>query len=278
MSDAPKLGIIAGGGQAPRQVIGACQAKARPFFVFCLEGFAATDLAQDLPHAVVALGSLQKLKDICAREAISEIVMIGHVRRPSIMELKPDWLALKVLTKIGLTSLGDDGLLRNVGKVLEEECGVRMIGVADVMADLLAPEGVLTKQVPSEQDQADIARGIEVAGNLGLLDVGQAAVIQQGIVLGVEAVEGTAELIVRAGLARREGGGGVLVKRAKPQQDRRYDLPTIGPDTVNQVHEAGLAGIAVEAGRSLIVEKDKAIARANELGLFIVGYPKVETP
>lgn len=272
MSEAPKLGIIAGGGQAPHQVIRACQAQTRPFFVFCLEGHAQEDLAKDVPHAVVALGSLQKLKDICAREAIKEIVMIGHVRRPSIMELKPDWLALKVLTKIGLTSLGDDGLLRNVGKVLEEECGVRMIGVDEIMVGLLTPTGVLTKATPDEQAQTDIKRGIDVAGALGLLDVGQGAVVQHGIVLGVEAIEGTAALIARAGALRREGGGGVLVKRAKPQQDRRYDLPSIGPDTMRQVHAAGLSGVAVEAGRSLMLDKEQTLALADQFGLFVVGF------
>ncbi|HAX91234.1 MAG TPA: DUF1009 domain-containing protein [Rhodospirillaceae bacterium] len=200
--------------------------------------------------------------------------MIGRVRRPSIAELKPDWLTLKLLTKIGINALGDDGLLRGVGKALEEECGVRVVGVADVFADILAPEGALTKTQVDEQSGEDIKRAVEIARTLGQLDIGQAVIVQQGIVLGVEAIEGTDALIARAALVRREGGGGVLVKLAKPQQDNRFDLPTIGLDTVQNVHAAGLSGIAVEAGRSLILDREKTIEAADMLGIFIVGLPQ----
>lgn len=276
MHDAPKLGILAGGGIAPLQVIQACQAQGRPFFVFCLQGHADAMLGEGLPHAVVPLGGLQKFKEICAREQILEIVMIGHVRRPSLSEIKPDWLALKVLTKIGLNALGDDGLLRNVGKALEDECGVRLIGVTDIMSNLLVAAGVLSKAAPDEHSLADIARGIEVARALGLLDVGQAVIVQQGIVLGVEAAEGTAALIARAGEVKREGHGGVLVKLAKPQQDHRFDLPSIGPDTITQLHRAGMVGVALEAERSLLLERDKTLKAADELGLFVFGFERTD--
>lgn len=277
MQNASKLGILAGGGAAPFQLVQACRASGRPFFVFCLDGYAASELGQGVDHAVVPLGALQKLKELCAREAIAEIVMIGHVRRPSLAEIKPDWLALKVLTKIGLGSLGDDGLLRNVGKVLEEECGVRMVGVADVMAALLTPSGVLTAVRPDAQALDDIKRGCLVAQALGAQDVGQAVVVQQGLVLAVEAIEGTAALIARAGSLKRAGGGGVLVKLAKPQQDNRYDLPAIGPDTIRQLGEAGLSGVAVQAGRSLLLEREATIKAADEAGLFIVGFEEDAT-
>lgn len=273
MSKAPKLGILAGGGNAPRQLIKACQEIDRPFFVVCLDGNADADLGNGIPHIVLPLGQLQKFKDFCAREEIKEIVMIGRVRRPSITELKPDFLTLKLLARIGLKSLGDDGVLRAVGKVLEEECGVRLVGASEVFADLLAPEGVLTNAAPSAQDEEDIRRAVEIALTLGHLDVGQAVIVQEGIVLGVEAIEGTDALIARARDVRREGEGGVLVKLAKPQQDNRFDLPTIGPDTVHNAKQAGLAGIAVEAGRSLIVDRETTIEAADGAGLFIVGIP-----
>ncbi|MFA6279174.1 MAG: UDP-2,3-diacylglucosamine diphosphatase LpxI [Bdellovibrionales bacterium] len=274
VTNAPKLGILAGGGAAPRQLIAACQALDRPFFVVCLEGHAEPDLAgAGVPHEVLPLGAFARLKELCEREKIEDIIMLGRVRRPSVAELKPDWLTLKILTKIGMNALGDDGLLRGVGKALEDECGVRLVGVADVFADLLAPEGTLTTVVPDELAQEDIRRAVEIASTLGRLDVGQAVIVQQGIILGVEAVEGTDALIERSLGVRRDGGGGVLVKIAKPQQDNRFDLPTIGIDTVRHVHAAGLAGIAVEAGRSLILEREKTIEAADMLGVFIVGLP-----
>lgn len=267
-----KLGIIAGGGKAPRQLIRACQDMARPFFVFCLEGHADSDLGEGVPSQTVAVGALQKFKSLCAQEGITDVVMVGHVRRPSLAEIKPDLLALKILTKIGFHAFGDDGLLRGIGKALEEECGVRVIGACDVTGNLLTPSGVLTKQKPDEQAMADIKRGIEVARALGQQDVGQAVVVQQGLVLGVEAIEGTAALIKRCGDVKREGGGGVLVKLAKPQQDRRFDLPSAGYETLVQLKQAGFAGVALQAGQSLFLEREKTIQLADECGLFIIGF------
>lgn len=270
MAPAKKLGLIAGGGQAPFLVANACRAEGRPFFVFCLEGQADPDLAKDDPHLWLGFGAIGKLRDVCKEEGIEELLMIGGVRRPSLAEVKPDWLGIKVLAKIGLNSLGDDGLLRALGAALEEVCDVRLIAAQDVLASLLAPEGVLTKTKPTAQDEADMARAFEVAETLGRLDVGQAVIVQQGIVLGVEAIEGTDALIARAATLKRAGGGGILVKRAKPQQDSRYDLPAIGPDTIAALARAGFAGIAVEAGRSLILGRERAVEEADKARIFIV--------
>jgi DUF1009 family protein len=184
---------------------------------------------------------------------------------------------MKVLAKTGFHALGDDGLLRGIGKALEQECGVRVVGVPDVLSAFLTPVGLLTKATPDKQAQADIQRGVEVARALGLLDVGQAVIVQQGLVLGVEAIEGTASLIERCSKIKREGGGGVLVKIAKPQQDRRFDLPSIGFDTVTQLKQAGFAGAAVHAGHSLMLDREKAVAEADASGLFLIGI-EGETP
>ncbi len=271
MSAFPKLGIIAGGGTAPRHLIEACRKLGRDFFVICLKGQADPDLGNNVPHAWLPLGAGAILKEIATEQKIAEVVMIGKVRRPSLSEIKPDWLALKVLTKVGINSLGDDGLLRAISKVLEEEGGVRVIGLQDVFADLLTPEGDLTIAKPDDIAQQDIQRGIEVALGLGRLDVGQAVVVQQGLVLGVEAVEGTDALIARCADLRREGPGGVLVKLAKPQQDNRFDLPTVGTDTIEGLKRVGLRGLALQAGRSLIVEREKMVAAANDVGIFVIG-------
>jgi DUF1009 family protein len=197
--------------------------------------------------------------------------MIGRVRRPSLLEIKPDWLALKVLTKIGMNMLGDDALLRAIGKAMEDESGLRVIGIQDVFKDLLTPEGVLGSVAPDDDALNDIQRGVTVARSLGKLDVGQSVIVQQGMVLGVEAIEGTDALIARASVLKREGLGGVLVKIAKPQQDNRYDLPTIGLDTIDALIKAGLRGVALESGRSLLIDRESTVALANKAGTFIIG-------
>ena len=269
---APKLGIIAGGGVVPRYLFEACQKIGRDFFVFCLEGQADKGLAEDLPHVWLPLGAGARLKAIAAEQQIGEIVMIGRVRRPSLLEIKPDWLAFKVLTKIGMNMLGDDALLRSIGKAIEEEAGLRVIGAQEVFADLLMPIGQLGIVAADDQAQRDISRGLDVALGLGRLDIGQSVIVQQGIVLGVEAIEGTDQLIVRCGTLQREGVGGVLVKVAKPQQDNRFDLPTVGPDTIRALLKAGFRGVVLEAGRSLLVEREQTIALADQGGLFILGH------
>jgi DUF1009 family protein len=199
-------------------------------------------------------------------------VFVGKVRRPSLKELRPDWRALKVIVKATVRALGDDGLLRAVIREFEEG-GARVVAPHEVVRDLLAAEGVYGKIQPDRQARIDIARGFAAAKAIGALDIGQAVVVQQGIVIGVEAIEGTDALIARAGPLQREGAGGVLVKVPKPRQERRIDLPTIGAETVEAAAKAGLRGIAVEAGGALIINRAKVAARADALGLFVVGMP-----
>ena len=144
-------------------------------------------------------------------------------------------------------------------------------GIHELMPELLIPQGLLTKHKPSKSDMVDIQRGVEVAFALGKLDVGQSVVVQHGLVLGVEGIEGTDELIRRCKDYRRKGNGGVLVKLRKPQQDMRIDLPTIGVKTIERAHESGLQGIVVHAGNGLIVNQEEAVALADKYGMFIMG-------
>ncbi|MBX9633910.1 MAG: UDP-2,3-diacylglucosamine diphosphatase LpxI, partial [Magnetospirillum sp.] len=171
-----------------------------------------------------------------------------------------------------LKALGDGGLLRAVARELEGE-GFRIVGIDDVLSDCLAVAGPHGQVVPDDQAQADIQRGHQVAKGIGALDVGQAVIVQQGIVLGVEAIEGTDALIRRCGELRRDGPGGVLVKVKKPGQDRRLDLPTIGTATVQEAARAGLRGIAVEAGGALVLGRDAVAAEADRLNIFVIGIP-----
>ncbi len=270
MARAPKLGIIAGGGAYPAQIIAACQQQGRPFHVLALEGQADHPAIESVPHTRIRLGAAGEAERVLREEGCEDVILAGHVRRPSLREIRPDARAAKVLMKASMKAWGDDGLLSAIIREFEKS-GFRVVGVEAILDDLLAPEGQIGRHKPDAEAETDIARGIEVARGLGALDVGQSVVVQQGIVLGVEAIEGTDALIERCGALRREGPGGVLVKLAKPGQDRRVDLPTIGLDTVRGAHAAGLRGIAVEAGGTQIIDRAAVTDAADAAGLFLVG-------
>jgi DUF1009 family protein len=187
-----------------------------------------------------------------------------------VFSLRPDWRAAKFFARIGYRALGDDGLLSAVIKELEAE-GFRVVGVDTILGGVLAPLGPFGRVAPDAQAEADIAHGLRVARALGSLDIGQAVVVQQGLVLGVEAIEGTDALLARCADLRRDGAGGVLVKVAKPNQERRADLPTIGVKTVTTAAAAGLRGIAVEAGSSIVIDREAVAAAADRAKLFVVG-------
>lgn len=265
-----RLGIIAGGGDLPVRLVESCKAQGRDVFILAIEGQGDPARFGDAPLAVVRLGEAARGFKLLRDHNVKDVVMIGPVRRPTLKELRPDWRTARFFMRIGLKALGDDGLLGSVIKEFESE-GFHVVGVDQVVHDLLAPEGVWGRIAPDDQALADISRGFEVASGLGRLDVGQSVVIQQGIVLGVEAIEGTDALIERAGALRREGAGPVLVKISKPGQDRRADLPTIGCETIENVRKNGFSGIAVEMGATLVVGIDDVIRAANKAGLFVVG-------
>lgn len=265
------LGIIAGNGSLPASLIQACRQQKRPFFVLALKGHANPSLIpSDVPVQWIRLGAIGSAFRAMKRHHVQDVVLIGGVRRPSVSELCPDWRGIKCLARLGFKALGDDGLLRGIISEIESE-GFRVLGIDDIVPSLVVCAGVLGKHHPTAQDVSDIQRGLAVASLLGQADVGQAVIVQQGLVLSVEGIEGTAALIARSASLKRKGNGGVLVKMSKPQQDRRVDLPTIGPDTVRAIHQAGFRGIAVQAGGVLVAESDKTIALANELGVFVTG-------
>lgn len=270
MTARPKLAIVAGGGDYPAVLIEACRAEGRRFFVLALEGQADHPEIERAPHAWVRLGAAAEAERILKAEGVEEVIFAGHVRRPSLREIRPDARAARVLLKATMKAMGDDGLLGTIVKEFEKS-GMRVVGPHEVTDDLLAPEGDLGRHGPDADARRDIDRGIAVVRALGEADVGQSVVVQQGIVLGVEAIEGTDALIERCGILRREGTGGVLVKAVKPGQDRRVDLPTIGPRTVARAAEAGLRGIAVGAGSTQILDRRAVVEAADAAGLFVTG-------
>ncbi len=272
------LGIIAGGGELPRVLIAACQESDRPYFVLMLEDAAeeATAMLAGANHAWIRLGAIGKALDLCRKHQIRELVLAGHVTRPRIASLRPDMKGAKLLARISTQLLsGDNELLSSIVAFLEEE-GLRVVGAEDVVQDLLTPEGMIGSIYPDKRAQGDIEIGARIARAIGSLDIGQAAIIQNGITLGVEAIEGTDALIARCGPLKREEKGGVLVKVKKPQQEKRVDLPTIGVATIERLAECGFSGVAIEAGSSLILNRREVARRADQLGLFVIGFSMLE--
>ncbi|HLG85767.1 MAG TPA: UDP-2,3-diacylglucosamine diphosphatase LpxI [Alphaproteobacteria bacterium] len=270
------LGILAGGGTLPRRIADSAREDLRPVFIIAFTGQTDPATVADLPHAWVRLGEAGRAIAELKRAGAAELVMAGPVRRPSWSEIGLDWRGAQIVAKIGARALGDDGLLSGLARELEGE-GFRLVGVTDLLTDGLVAKGVLGRHAPDKQARDDIARGVDVARVLGEADVGQSVVVQQGLVLGVEAIEGTDALLARARDLARAGVGGVLVKIAKPRQDRRMDLPTIGQRTLALAAEAGLRGVAIEAAGTIVVDVDACISEADRLGLFLIAIDPAET-
>ena len=266
----PKLGIIAGSGKLPSELINICKSIQRPYFVIAIEHNTNKDILLDVPHYWVSLGAAGKIVEQLKKEEVKQIVMAGGVRRPSWTEINPDWKGVKILPKLLASSQGDGAILALIIKELEKE-GFTVVGVDDVLMDILTREGPLGEFLPDKSAKLDITRAIEVGLAMTDLDVGQAIVVQQGIVLGVEAIEGTDALIDRCSDLKRDGPGGILLKLKSKQQDSRVDLPTIGPDTIKRAGRAGIRGVALEAESSLTVDTPETIRTANQEKLFLIG-------
>ncbi len=265
-----RLGVLAGAGPLPAAVVAAARARGQACFVIAFEGQTDPATVMDVEHAWVPLGQVGESFRRLREAGVGEICMIGPLRRPSIAELKPDWRAAQLLARAGVRAFGDDGLLTAIVREIEAE-GFRVVGAEAILAGLLARPGAYGRFQPSADDRIDIQRAIFVLQALGPVDVGQAVIVEAGLVLGVEAIEGTDGLIARCAALRRGPQGGVLVKASKPGQERRVDLPTIGVTTVEAVAAAGFAGIAIEAGRALVVNQAAVIAAADSRGVFVVG-------
>jgi DUF1009 family protein len=276
-----KLGLIAGGGELPIVLAEHCAATGRDYFVARIEPFADAALEKH-PGVTSNLGAMggrmQALKDA----GVDAVVLIGQVPRPDLSQLKLDARAQAMIPSVlAAAAKGDDALLRLLLEEHERE-GFRVLGAEEVMGDLLAPVGAWGAVAPNDAQRKDIAKAAKIASAIGAFDVGQGVVVAAGVPLAVEAQEGTDAMLARvAGLATTvrgtaENRRGVLLKRPKPIQERRIDLPVIGPQTLRGVAAAGLAGIAVEARGALAVRRDEMIAEADRLGLFLYGFTRAE--
>ncbi|MEQ8664492.1 MAG: UDP-2,3-diacylglucosamine diphosphatase LpxI [Rhodospirillales bacterium] len=269
-----KLGILAGGGRLPDLLIQSCRETGRPVTLIAFAGHADGQTVSDFAAAggEIAwrrLGNGSGIMRALADQGVEDVILAGSIRRPGLLQLWPDFWSLCLLLRTGALAKGDDGLLRVLIAALTER-NMRVVGVADVAPELLTPAGCLTRRRPDADDERDIAVAKEAARELGRRDVGQAAVARYGAVIAEETRSGT-DAMMAAIHAEGAATSGVMVKCFKPQQDPRVDLPTIGPDTVAAARRAGLRGIAVDAGRSLIVDREDTVAAANQAEVFIVG-------
>lgn len=271
-----KLGLLAGGGPFPARVAEAAIALGHEIFVVLLRDFHDDPALRAHAHMEERLGAGGAIIQRLRAERITHLVLCGKVRRLSPLTVWPDAWTAKVMGRLGKAMFaGDDTLLRSFISILGEE-GFEVIAPQSLLPASSAAAGLLAGDPPDERARADIIRGIGVLRSLAGDDVGQSVVVQQGLILGIEAVEGTDALLLRAGLLRRDGPGGVLVKLAKPQQELRVDAPVVGSITVAGAADAGLRGIAIEAGRTILADGEGLLAVARQRGLFVLAIQPEE--
>ncbi|HET7886600.1 MAG TPA: UDP-2,3-diacylglucosamine diphosphatase LpxI [Bradyrhizobium sp.] len=273
------VGVIAGGGAMPFAVAESLKARGLEPILFALKGVCDPAAAQRFRHHWIMVGQYGRAKKLFRQENCKNLVFIGTLVRPSLSEIRLDWSTLRIMGRVWSAYRGgDDHLLSGVGRIFEQD-GFRLLGLKEAAPDLLMPEGCVTRKMPDQNATSDIARGRAVLQALGPYDVGQAAVVIDGHIVGVEGIEGTDELLMRIADLRARGrirapvGHGVLVKAPKSGQDLRFDLPTVGSRTAKGAIAAGLAGIAVIAGSTLVADPQGLIETADASGLFVTGLP-----
>ncbi len=273
MSDEPApLGIIAGGGDLPRMIVQGCHKQGRPCFLAAVEGEVQPEIMAEVPSCTITLARLGPTIKQLKEAGVEKLVLAGRVKRPALSSLRPDMMTARLLTMLSSArNQGDDAMLSTIIRFLEKQ-GFSVLAVQDVLEDIVARHGVMGKHRPDKRALQDIEIGAHAIRHMGVLDIGQAVVIQQGRIMAVEAAEGTDGMLSRVKPLLADQAGGVLVKAKKPGQEERVDMPAIGPDTVDRVKEAGLSGIAVEAGAVLMLDIEMVTERAAECGIFIYGF------
>lgn len=272
-----RIAVVAGGGALPVAVVRTLLAKGEEPLVAVVSGEAVAADFDGAEHFDIAVEDLAPLLARLRKARVDRVVLAGNIeRRPRLLSIRWSLRLLKSLPRAatGLLS-GDDALLRAVIGLMESN-NIRVVGAHEVTPDLLTPKGVLTRHAPSADDRRDIAAGTEAARVIGSLDIGQAAIAIGGRAIALEGIEGTDGLLQRTVGLRGHGRlagktGGVLVKCCKSQQDRRADLPAIGADTIPAAQAAGLAGIALDAGSTFILDFERTLEAADAAGMFIVG-------
>lgn len=271
------VGILAGGGPLPSQVAERVLAEGRQVFIVGFQGFADPELLAPYPHKIIRLAAAGDILGTLHLHGCTELVLIGPVRRPAWRDIRPDAEGARILAKLGRAIFsGDDGLLGAIVRVLENE-GFRVRGAHEFLKQQTRLEGALGKKVPDETGFSDIRRGLKILSVMSCLDIGQGCVVQNGLVLAVEALEGTDVMLERcAQLKQVDSVGGVLVKMPKTGQELRADMPTIGPVTITNAARSGLRGVAFQADGTILTDPAACIMEADRLGLFLYGLSEKE--
>lgn len=271
MSQRERVGILAGGGPLPARVAAALRQQGRDPFLIGFQDFVDESLLEPYPHQVIRLGAAGAILHALRAHHCRELVLIGPIKRPSWRALRPDAEGMRLIGRLGRALFaGDDGLLAAVVRLLEEE-GFHIRGAHEFLTPLCRQDGVWGRVQPDEQALADIKQAVHILSVMGPLDIGQGCVVQQGLTLAVEALEGTDSMLQRCATLRQEGAGGVLVKMPKTGQELRADMPMIGPVTLVKAAEAGLRGIAFPSRLTLVLDEEHCIKEADRLGLFLYG-------
>ncbi|MDR2458603.1 MAG: UDP-2,3-diacylglucosamine diphosphatase LpxI [Holosporales bacterium] len=264
--DTDVIAVVAGSGDLPLRIIAKLNTLKKKYVVVSLDGFGPAG------YQKFKIGYIGQILDFIRAAGAKSVLFCGGVKRPSLRSLSLDSIGKKWLKQLGVRALlGDNSILSGIMRLLEKE-GLSIVSPQSILDTLLSPRGVMTMMQPSETDLQDIARGIFVLNTMSKADVGQAVVVQDGVVLGLEAVEGTKGLLERCmHLKLSSNRGGVLVKLSKIGQEQLVDLPTIGKDTITEAREANLVGIAVGSEQSQILDFEDTVKLANDNGLFMIG-------
>ncbi|RZI47191.1 LpxI family protein [Rickettsiales endosymbiont of Peranema trichophorum] len=266
-----KLGIIAGSDHLPRHIVDACVAKGIDFVLIGLAEQTTHELFTDIEYETFPLHAISRIIKKLKSEEVSHLIFVGKVKRTSISKLLLDLKGAKLFGRIIKSGMNDNGILSAVLGFFEAE-GFKIVPVWEIASNIMVKCGSITNVGPTEEMWNDIERGLKVLKGIAQYDIGQALAIQSGLVLGVEAAEGTDELIKRCGeIQQKNEHGAILIKISKPEQDLRVDLPSIGLKTIRQLHHYKFSGIAVEAERSLILNQSEVVEEANKLGIFVHG-------
>ncbi len=268
-----KIGLIAGQGRLPEMLLSNWEMVGISPYIVALEGITDPDLFMAREHIVLPIGCAGGMIEYLKNSGVKDIVLAGALKKPEWSQIRADQRGMKIVLKVALRALGDDALLRVVREELESD-GFILHGVQEYIPDLLAPAGLFSEASPLQQDWDSIRLGFQTAKDWGRKDKGQSVVVQQGTVLGCEGSEGTKTLMEQAGKVKREGRGPILVKVLKPAQDTALDMPTIGVKTIETAHEQGFVGIVIEAGRTLVLDREEVTARANHHKIFLLGLNK----
>jgi DUF1009 family protein len=278
------VALVCGGGSFPGAVADTIVRSGRRPVMFAIRGWADPGVVEQYRHHWVALGQLGRFFRLARAEQCRDVLFIGTLLRPPLRQIRLDWQTIRLMSRVvQFFRGGDDRLLSGMAQLMEDE-GLRIVGLKSVAPDVIVPDGVLGRCRPSPRDRGDIARGLDLLAALGPFDVGQAAVVADNHVLAVEAAEGTDNMLRRVVELRGQGrvtapeGVGVLVKAPKPSQDHRFDLPAIGPQTIANAANAGLAGVAVAAGNTIIADAAEVIAAADRAKIFLVGVSQGTAP